>query len=68
MNDFPRIAQRRERRGLTQAELADRIGINRVSLARIETGKTDPKASTLRALALMLLGHAVGDDVARVGS
>ena len=51
---YPRIAQWRERRGLTQAELAGQIGINRVSLARIESGRTDPQASTLRRLALML--------------
>jgi predicted transcriptional regulator len=36
--------------GLTQAELAERAGISKTGLNNIESGGTDPKASTLRAI------------------
>ncbi|MER8464155.1 helix-turn-helix domain-containing protein [Mesorhizobium sp. M1396] len=35
---------------LTQAELAKRAGISTTGLNNIESGGTDPKASTLRAI------------------
>lgn len=44
----------RERRALTQQELADKAGITRVALARIETGGADPRPSTTRKLARSL--------------
>ncbi len=40
----------RHRAGLTQRELAERTGVPQSTIARIETGKTDPRASTLNAL------------------
>lgn len=40
----------RERRALTQEELALKAGINRVTLARIETG-AEPYPGTVRKLA-----------------
>jgi uncharacterized protein len=40
----------RRRAGLTQRELADRTGVPQSTIARVETGKTDPRASTLNAL------------------
>jgi putative transcriptional regulator len=36
------MAQARKRRKLTQQQLADTLGINRVSLARIEAGTRSP--------------------------
>lgn len=36
--------------GLTQADLARRAGISTTGLNNIESGGTDPKASTLRAI------------------
>jgi predicted transcriptional regulator len=36
--------------GLTQAELAERAGISKTGLNNIESGATDPKVSTLKAI------------------
>ncbi len=47
----PRIAQRRTDRGLTQAELADRVGISRVALSHIETSRSIPGERTIALLA-----------------
>ena len=41
----------RERRALTQQELADLAGITRVALSRIESGQAEPMAKTIRRLA-----------------
>lgn len=41
----------RDLRGLTQAELADKAGVNRVTVAEIETGRKQGSIATLRALA-----------------
>lgn len=41
----------RDLRGLTQAALADRAGVNRVTVAEIETGRKQGSVATLRALA-----------------
>ena len=38
-------------RGLTQAGLAARAGVNRVTVAEIETGRKQGSVATLRALA-----------------
>jgi transcriptional regulator with XRE-family HTH domain len=46
-----RLKAMRERKALTQQELADRAGINRVTLARIETGGAEPYPATVRKLA-----------------
>jgi transcriptional regulator with XRE-family HTH domain len=40
--------------GLTQAELARRAGISKTGLNNIESGSSDPKASTLRAIQQVL--------------
>ena len=40
----------RHRAGLTQRELAERTGVPQSTIARIETGHTDPRASTLNTL------------------
>lgn len=44
----------RERRALTQEELAEKADITRVALARIEACKAEPRPSTTRALAKAL--------------
>jgi transcriptional regulator with XRE-family HTH domain len=49
-----RLKAWRERRALTQQELADKIGITRVALARIESGQAQPRPRTTRALAKAL--------------
>ncbi len=41
----------RERLGLTQEEVAQRSGVHVTEVSRMETGKRDPKISTLRKLA-----------------
>ena len=41
----------RDLRGLTQATLAARAGVNRVTVAEIETGRKQGSVATLRALA-----------------
>ncbi len=46
-----RIAQLRTDRGLTQAELADRVGISRVALSHIETARSIPGERTVALLA-----------------
>lgn len=41
----------RDLRGLTQAALADRAGVSRVTVTEIETGRKQGSVATLRALA-----------------
>jgi mRNA interferase RelE/StbE len=41
----------RDLRGLTQAALAEKSGVNRVTVAEIETGRKQGSITTLRALA-----------------
>jgi mRNA interferase RelE/StbE len=50
----------RDLRGLTQAELAEKAGVNRVTVAEIETGRKQGSVATLRALA-GALGVALDD-------
>ena len=42
-----RIRQLREQHGIAQEELADRCGINRTHLSKIERGKISPSVVTL---------------------
>lgn len=44
----------REKANLTQAQLADKIGISRSALAMWETGKTEPDISTLNRISDIL--------------
>ena len=44
------IKKFREINKISQNEMAQRIGINRNQLSRIETDKSEPSASTLKAL------------------
>jgi DNA-binding XRE family transcriptional regulator len=50
----------RDLRGMTQAVLAERSGVNRVTVAEIETGRKQGSVATLRKLA-GALGVAVDD-------
>jgi transcriptional regulator with XRE-family HTH domain len=49
-----RIREAREWVGMSQAELARRIGLSKTAMNDIETGDTDPRASRITAIALEL--------------
>ena len=49
-----RVKEWRERRNLTQEQLAARARISRGYLARLETARQDPKLSTLEKIAAAL--------------
>lgn len=40
-----RVAQARKRKGLTQPQLAERVGVSRPTIARIEAGGTSPSVA-----------------------
>jgi len=44
----------RTRRLLTQVQLAEKSGVNQVTIARIERNQVDPRFSTMRRLARAL--------------
>ena len=44
----------RERRGFTQAALAERVGVHQVTIARLETGERNPSMDLLHRLAKAL--------------
>ncbi len=44
------VARLRLQAGLTQTDLADKIGVTRVHITRIETGVSSPSAEVLFAL------------------
>jgi DNA-binding XRE family transcriptional regulator len=45
-----RIAEHRQKRGITQQQLADAIKIGRPALSNIENGKFQPSAKTMRVI------------------
>ena len=49
-----RLAEERERRGLTQTQIAAAMGTSQSSVARIEAGKGDVKLSTIERYAATL--------------
>lgn len=51
MAKLTRLKDVRQRRALTQQQLADKAGLNRVTIARIEGGKDEPFPTTLRKVA-----------------
>ena len=53
------IKETLKQKGLTQNDLADRLGINRVSLCRLLSDKNDMRISTIKKIA-----DAIGCDVA----
>ena len=52
------IKETLKKRGLKQNDLADRLGINRVSLSRLLSDKNDMRISTIRKIA-----DAIGCDL-----
>lgn len=55
-----RVAKFRKEAGLTQEELAERIGLSTVQVGYIEMGKHLPRAKNLRKIA-KVLGKKVGE-------
>jgi transcriptional regulator with XRE-family HTH domain len=55
-----RIKALREKRGLSQEELASRAGISRGYLARLETGRHEPTLTMLGKLATALKVKTAG--------
>jgi putative transcriptional regulator len=57
---FPmRLKALREERGWSQATFAEKVGVSREYIARLETGRHDPPLSTVEKLA-KALGVRVG--------
>ena len=54
-----KIKEALKKRGLKQIDLAERLGINRVSLCRLLSDKNDMRISTIKKIA-----DAIGCDVA----
>ena len=54
-----KIKEALKQRGLKQNDLAERLGINRVSLSRLLSDKNDMRVSTIKKIA-----DAIGCDVA----
>ena len=48
---LPKLRHLRQRRALSQAELAERSGLSRHTIVAIETGRTGAQYSTIRKLA-----------------
>lgn len=48
------IRKKREEKGLTQKELADKVGITFAAISQIESGKTGKKFDTLRDICISL--------------
>lgn len=59
-----RLSDLRRRRGLSQTEVAARMGTSQSALARLESGRADVRVSTLARYAAALdtdIGYAVRD-------
>jgi transcriptional regulator with XRE-family HTH domain len=60
----------RDRRGLTQQQVADRMGISQPAIARLEAGGRDLRMSTVRRYALAVgavVDHVVHEGTPRAG-
>jgi len=51
---IPSLALARKANHLTQAELAERAGLSRMTVQRLEGGSLDPRLSTLQEMARVL--------------
>ncbi|NMM76540.1 transcriptional regulator [Rhodococcus sp. SRB_17] len=51
---IPSLARARKAHHLTQAELAERAGLSRMTVQRLEGGSLDPRLSTLQEMARVL--------------
>ena len=54
MSKIAQVAELRQAKGMTQAQLAAASGVHRVTIARIECGAVQPKVDTLARLAAAL--------------
>lgn len=52
--DEVKVVRRELERGLTQVELAERVGVARVTISYLETGKRQPSMALLHRLAKAL--------------
>ena len=60
-----RLRELREKHGLSVRKLAEAAGVHYVSLVRLETGKYDPRLSTLRHISKALhvtVCELIGED------
>ena len=56
MNDYPFgnfIFERRQKAGLSQSKLADKLGVTNKAVSKWENGKSKPTTDTLRRLAVL---------------
>ncbi len=60
------LKEARERGGLTQAELAERLGVSQPVVARLESGRSNPKVETF-VKAIAATGHDLRVDLERSG-
>jgi transcriptional regulator with XRE-family HTH domain len=60
------LKEARQRAGLTQAELADRLGASQPVVARLESGRANPRIATFER-ALAATGHRLAVTVERSG-
>lgn len=58
------LAARREALGLSQGEVAERMGTSQPAVARLESGEVDARVSTLERFAAAV-GHRIVPDRAR---
>ena len=54
MNQKPNIKELRQRKGISQEELAEKAGLNLRTIQRIENGETDPRGDSLKKIAAAL--------------
>lgn len=65
-SNIPQLREFRILRGLSQAQLADALGINKRTILRWEAGDQDPNLTDLRKLAAhfgVSVACLIGDDV-----
>ncbi len=67
-NEIESLVKLRKEIGLTQEELADELGVSQAYIARLESGKVDPKLSTLLRIRRVLIrprGKKCGDVMSK---
>lgn len=65
-NRLPGLAATRRACGLTQRQLADAVGVDRVTIACYESGRYSPSLATLKKIARILgttVGALIGETV-----
>ncbi|SDX03732.1 Transcriptional regulator, contains XRE-family HTH domain [Alicyclobacillus hesperidum] len=71
MNLGERMAFIRKKKGLTQQDVADKLGISRGTYAHYEINKREPDLDMLKRIASVLgvtISHLIGDDPPSVSS